>query len=136
MESIIGGAILGLAASLFLLFNGRVTGVSGITSGILKSESSDRTWRLLFVIGLVAGGMIYHFSNPQVFQLISKANLYDYMFAGLLVGVGTVMGSGCTSGHGVCGISRFSIRSIVATSIFIVFGIIGLYLFKLVRGGI
>lgn len=136
MESIIGGAILGLAASLFLLFNGRVTGVSGITSGILKSESSDRTWRLLFVIGLVAGGMIYHFSNPQVFQLISKANLYDYMFAGLLVGVGTVMGSGCTSGHGVCGISRFSIRSIVATSIFIVFGIIGLYLFKLVRGDI
>ena len=136
MESIIGGAILGLAASLFLLFSGRVTGVSGITSGILKSDCSDRTWRLLFIFGLVTGGMIYHFANPQVFQLLSKANLYDYMIAGLLVGLGTVMGSGCTSGHGVCGISRLSIRSIVATSVFILTGIIGLYLFKLVRGGV
>ena len=136
MESIIGGAILGLAASLFLLFSGRVTGVSGITAGILKSQCTDRTWRLLFVIGLLSGGMIYQYARPQVFQIISRATIYDYMLAGFLVGIGTVMGGGCTSGHGVCGISRFSIRSIVATAVFIVTGIIGLYLFKLVRGGI
>lgn len=136
MESVLGGAIIGLAASLFLLLSGRVAGVSGIAAGLLKRDDPERIWRFMFIIGLVAGGLVFRLIKPQAFQLLSNAHIGDYMFAGLLVGFGTVMGSGCTSGHGVCGLSRLSLRSLVATITFIVSGILGLFLFKVLRGGV
>lgn len=136
MESILGGAIIGLGASLFLLLTGRVTGISGIAAGLLKRNDPERIWRLMFIIGLIVGGLVFQFTRPQAFQLLSNAHISDYMFAGLLVGFGTVMGSGCTSGHGVCGLSRLSFRSLVATITFILSGILGLYLFKILRGGV
>lgn len=136
MNAIIGGAMIGLAASLLLLFNGRVTGISGITAGIINSQTSDRSWRVLFILGLLCGGLILRFVHPTAFTILSNATQVDYMLSGFLVGFGTVMGSGCTSGHGVCGLSRLSFRSLVATVTFMITGFISLYVFKMMRGGI
>jgi uncharacterized membrane protein YedE/YeeE len=136
MESIIGGFIIGGAVSIMLLFNGRVTGISGIVGGILNPKISDKRWRLLFLAGLICGGFILKYFHSSSFSLISNATPLDYIGAGFLVGFGTLLGNGCTSGHGVCGISRFSIRSIISTLIFITSGIIGVILFKLLRGNL
>ena len=136
MESVLGGVIIGVAASCMLLFNGRVTGISGILGGLLKNETLDKNWRFLFLLGLILGGFILRLFYPAAFTLHSSAMTGDYIVAGLLVGIGTQLGSGCTSGHGVCGISRFSLRSLVSTITFIFFGIIGLMLFKFFRGGV
>jgi uncharacterized membrane protein YedE/YeeE len=134
MEAIIGGVIIGVAVSIMLLFNGRVTGISGIIGGVLNPNTLDKNWRLLFLGGLLIGGFLLRFLYPPSFNLISNAGPVDYVIAGLLVGFGTLMGNGCTSGHGVCGISRFSVRSIVSTLTFILSGIVGVLLFKLIRG--
>ncbi len=134
MDAIWGGVLIGSAASLMLLFNGRVTGISGILGEILKKESSGKLWRMAFLIGLLCGGVIIQLFKPDAFQILSHAETLDYILAGFLVGVGTLMGSGCTSGHGVCGISRFSIRSLIATGTFIISGVAGVLLFKLLRG--
>lgn len=136
MLPIIGGILIGAAASLLLLFNGRVTGISGIIGGALKAPSGEYAWRWYFLGGLFTGGLMLAFLRPESFVAPANANLFDYALAGLLVGFGTVMGNGCTSGHGVCGISRLSMRSILATVTFIGFGVLGLLLFKLVRGGV
>lgn len=134
MEAIIGGILIGTSVSLMLLFNGRVTGISGIVGSIIDPKSLDKNWRLLFILGLVVGGIILRFTYPEAFILVSHASTVDYIIAGFLVGVGTLLGNGCTSGHGVCGISRLSIRSIISTCVFITFGVIGVLLFKLIRG--
>jgi uncharacterized protein len=134
MESIVGGVIIGVAVSVMLLFNGRVTGISGIIGGVLNPQNLDKNWRIMFLVGLLAGGLLLKFIYPASLQLISHAHLIDYGIAGFLVGFGTLLGNGCTSGHGVCGISRFSMRSILATVTFIAFGVLGVILFKLVRG--
>lgn len=136
MEAIIGGVIIGISVSIMLLAKGRVTGISGIIGGILNPQTMDKSWRLLFIGGLLVGGIILRFVYPISFNMISSAKSYDYVIAGLLVGFGTLLGNGCTSGHGVCGISRFSIRSLVSTVTFISFGILSVYLFKLLRGGV
>lgn len=134
MESILGGAIIGISVSLMLLFNGRVTGISGIVGGILNHENEDKSWRLLFIIGLILGGFILRIFYPEAFTIQSSAKLGDYVVAGLFVGFGTLLGNGCTSGHGVCGISRFSMRSIFSTIFFIGFGILSAGFFKYLRG--
>lgn len=134
MYQVLGGAIIGLAATIMLLFNGRVTGISGILGGILNKNALDKNWRVLFIAGLLLGGLVLKMLSPEVFTLISSATNIDYIIAGLLVGIGTLLGNGCTSGHGVCGISRLSMRSIIATITFIVSGAISVVLFKLVRG--
>lgn len=136
IEALIGGALIGIAVSLMMLFNGRVTGISGILAGIVKPSRSDIDWRVFFIIGLLLGGFILKIFIPTSFTQISSAKWFDYSFAGFLVGFGTLLGNGCTSGHGVCGISRLSIRSILATIAFISFGIISLFIFKLVRGSV
>jgi uncharacterized membrane protein YedE/YeeE len=133
--ALIGGAIIGLAVSIMLAFNGRVTGISGIISGLLPPSKGDFSWRVLFILGLLTGGVLLRFIRPESFESISQnMSLVDYGIAGLLVGFGTLLGSGCTSGHGVCGISRLSMRSITATIVFIVFGVISVLAFKLIRG--
>lgn len=134
MESIVGGIIIGVAVSVMLLFNGRVTGISGILGGLINPQTPDKNWRVMFIIGLLVGGLILRVVQPQAFTLISSAQNVDYILAGFLVGYGTLLGNGCTSGHGVCGISRFSLRSILSTITFILFGILGVILFKLIRG--
>ena len=136
IQAIIGGVLIGLAASLMMLFNGRVTGISGIVSGLLKPEKSETGWKLSFVIGLIFGGFVLQALNPEVFVQISNSLWFDCVIAGLLVGFGTLLGNGCTSGHGVCGISRFSTRSITATMTFISFGILSVLLFKFLRGSL
>lgn len=133
-NALIGGGVIGLAVSLMLIFNGRVTGVSGIFAGVLRPQKNDFLWRLSFVLGLVSGGIFLKSLGAEVFNLSSSVTKIDYLIAGLLVGFGTLLGNGCTSGHGVCGISRFSVRSIVATLTFISSGVIGLLLFKIIRG--
>ena len=134
MEAILGGVIIGVAVSIMLLFNGKVTGISGIVGGLLNKKTLDKNWRYLFLFGLFIGGVILRFIHPESFTLISNAKTFDYVFAGFLVGFGTLLGNGCTSGHGVCGISRLSVRSIASTVTFIFFGIVGVLIFKSLRG--
>lgn len=120
--ALVGGIFIGLAATLMLLFNGRVTGISGIISGGLKFPQGDMIWRVTFVLGLLVGGALVYALHPAFFENTTQRGLGSVIVAGLLVGYGTVMGGGCTSGHGVCGISRFSVRSILATMTFMLFG--------------
>jgi uncharacterized membrane protein YedE/YeeE len=136
IDALIGGAIIGIAVSFMLIGNGRVTGISGITAGLLNFAKHDIGWRVAFLFGLIAGGATLMALKPEVFALATNMNNTDFLIAGLLVGFGTVLGSGCTSGHGVCGISRFSVRSIVSTLVFILFGIISVIIFKLMRGSL
>ncbi|HVH92208.1 MAG TPA: YeeE/YedE thiosulfate transporter family protein [Candidatus Acidoferrum sp.] len=117
---LIGGALIGLAAVLLLALNGRIAGVSGILSGLISSTSrGERFWCLAFVFGLIAGAGLYVLARGSL-PLELQAGRLTLLFAGLLVGVGTRLGSGCTSGHGVCGLARRSPRSLVATMIFMV----------------
>jgi len=113
-----------------LLWNGRVTGISGIINGVLSPVKGDTQWRLLFIGGLLLGGLVMKQLNPQVFENTIRAEAWTTIVAGLLVGFGTIMGSGCTSGHGVCGISRMSPRSLVATIIFMLAGVAAVYFFR------
>ena len=122
--ALIGGAVIGLAATMLLLFNGRVFGISGILGRAVSPVSGDtNTWRYFAILGLILGGAFVGFLNPASFPEIPYRPV-AYVIAGLLVGIGTQLGSGCTSGHGVCGISRFSVRGIVATVTFMAAGII------------
>jgi len=117
-HSLLGGALLGLSATLLLLVNGKIAGISGILSGLLKAEKSDFSWRLMFVIGMVAGGVWGATAFSADVPIQFETPLWLVAVAGLLVGVGTKMGNGCTSGHGICGIGRLSPRSIIATCVF------------------
>lgn len=121
--ALIGGILIGIAVSIMLLFNGRVTGVSGIVSGLLSPRKGDLAWRIQFVLGLLAGGFILRYTEPASLAFILPTGLWVVVLGGLCVGVGTAMSGGCTSGHGVCGISRLSGRSVVATITFIIAGI-------------
>ncbi|MES2768853.1 MAG: YeeE/YedE thiosulfate transporter family protein [Bdellovibrionota bacterium] len=130
INALIGGAVIGLAVSVMLLFNGRVTGVSGIIGGILSPTKGDVQWRVLFVLGLVFGGFFLKNLSPQVFSGQIATESWTLVLAGILVGFGTLLGSGCTSGHGVCGMSRLSIRSVIATVAFILAGILSVIFFR------
>ena len=134
MSQIFGGMIIGLAVTIMLLFTGRVTGISGIVGGVLNPTTSDKNWRVSFLLGLILGGLVLRYVRPDFFIVTSSADVWDYIIGGFLVGFGTLLGNGCTSGHGVCGISRFSKRSIVATITFIFAGILSLAIFKFLRG--
>ena len=127
--SLLGGLIIGLATVLFLMFNGRIAGISGIVGGLLNSKKGDILWRIAFVAGLVLSPLIFGlvFSMPKV-QI--EASYPLLIVAGLLVGIGTRYGSGCTSGHGVCGLSRRSPRSIVATIAFMLAGFVTVYIIR------
>lgn len=132
---LLGGALIGLAVSLMLFWNGRVAGVSGIVNGTLKPAKNDFSWRFSFIAGLVAGGVLLKMFFPGSISSELDRSLGIISVAGLLVGFGTVMGNGCTSGHGICGLSRLSPRSIVATLTFMFFGILSATLFRHFVGG-
>lgn len=116
-----GGALIGLSASLMLAFNGRVAGVSGMVGGLLQPSPGEWSWRALFLAGLAVGGLVAAATLPGAFSA-SAASTGSVLVAGLLVGFGSRVGNGCTSGHGVCGISRLSPRSVAATLTFITTG--------------
>ena len=118
----IGGALIGLAASWLLLAKGRVAGISGILGGLLGAPDSQFSWRLSFVVGLLAGGGLLVAILPSSIVAPSGRSATAVVIAGLLVGFGTRLGSGCTSGHGVCGLTRLSPRSLVATLTFMATG--------------
>jgi uncharacterized membrane protein YedE/YeeE len=122
VAALAGGALIGVAAAVFVLFNGRIAGISGVLGGLLAPRVGDRGWRAAFILGLVAApGLVMQFSTlprPRI-----DASWALLVVAGLLVGVGTRYGSGCTSGHGVCGLSRLSPRSLVATLSFMAAGV-------------
>jgi uncharacterized protein len=127
---LIGGLLIGLAAALLLLVNGRIAGISGILGGlILPNSASERLWRGTFVIGLVCGAAIYAWLRGPL-PLQQQAGNALLALAGLLVGFGTRIGSGCTSGHGVCGLARRSPRSLTATATFIACGVLTVYLLR------
>ena len=124
-----GGVLIGLAAALFILFFGRVLGISGIIGGLLKPVSGDTGWRVAFVLGIFAAPWVWLlFSEPV--NVTIDAGTGTLIIAGLLVGLGTRYGSGCTSGHGVCGLSRLSPRSLVATLGFMATGFITVYIVR------
>ena len=128
INALSGGALIGLASVLMLALLGRIAGVSGILGGLISGgRSGDRLWRVAFLFGLVAGALIFRiFPGPLPLQL--QAEGLQLIVAGLLVGFGTRLGSGCTSGHGICGIARLSPRSLAATVTFISAGIITVYI--------
>jgi len=119
--SLAGGILIGLSAAVLILMNGRVAGVSGIVGGLLRPRKGDVSWRLAFLAGLIGAPLLYaHFLPlPEVRVVAGPAGL---VAAGLIVGIGTRYGSGCTSGHGVCGVSRMSPRSLAATGAFMLAG--------------
>ena len=112
-----GGLLIGLAAAMFVLFNGRIAGISGILGGLLRPAPGERGWRIAFLLGLVAAPLVYTLAAPMPAMRID-AGTGTLIAAGLLVGVGTRYGAGCTSGHGVCGLARGSARSLAATLAF------------------
>ena len=119
-----GGILIGIAASMLLLFSGKIAGVSGIFGGMLFQQGNERAWKLSFIAGLIAGGILLYIMNAEIFENSSGRDLLALTVAGLLVGIGTRVGGGCTSGHGVCGIGRLSGRSLVATFTFVFAGMV------------
>ena len=125
LSSTIGGIFIGIAATMLLLTQGRIAGISSILGGLLGTTKNDHFWRILFLIGLIVGSSTYVFLSNDIFvidmnpfQLNDKYHTLAMILGGLLVGFGSQVGSGCTSGHGVCGLGRFSMRSLMATVIF------------------
>jgi uncharacterized protein len=133
-SALVGGALIGTSASLFLLTHGKVAGISGLYAGILRRDS-DRGVRIAFVAGLLVAGFVIAILFPSAFASSWTASLPAALVAGVLVGVGTAIGSGCTSGHGVCGLSRFSGRSLVATLTFVATGFATVFVVRHLLGG-
>ena len=128
-SSLAGGLLIGLATALLLLLSGRIAGISGIVGGLLRPGKGDVAWRVAFVLGLFAAPLVFVLAMPLP-RVVIDASTTTLIIAGLLVGVGTRYGSGCTSGHGVSGLSRGSRRSIVATASFMVAGFLTVFVVR------
>lgn len=131
IQSLLGGILIGIATSLLLVFNGRIAGISGIVSALLTPRVGDIGWRVWFTAGLLSGGLLLVAFSPEVFVSTTQRPIWLALPAGLLVGFGTSLGSGCTSGHGVCGLSRLSVRSLASTLTFIAVGVLSVTVFRL-----
>src|SRR5262245_12235402 len=135
VSSAIGGVLIGLSAVLLMLFAGRIAGISGIFGGLLNPQTSDRAWRVAFIAGLIAAPAIAALAGYPVSMPQMPSSYITIIVGGLLVGFGTRLGSGCTSGHGICGIARLSPRSIAATGVFMLAAIVVVALSRHVFGG-
>lgn len=133
---LLGGVLIGLSASLLLLFNGRVAGISGIAGGLVAPARGEVAWRATFVLGLVGGGVLLSVLFPQLLGAPVVSGAVAPVLAGLLVGFGTRLANGCTSGHGVCGLSRGALRSLVATLTFMATGALTVFVVRHVLGGV
>lgn len=139
---LLGGMLIGLAASLLLVTQGRVFGISGILGGVLLPKKGDTFWRITVLAGFLGAGILLRIFHPEMLTVVTPGSevgsevgsIIRLMVAGLLVGFGTQLGSGCTSGHGVCGISRLSPRSILATITFILTGMMIVALVRFTGG--
>lgn len=127
VSGFVGGLLIGLAVVLLLVLNGRLAGISGIVGGLLSPNSADRGWRAAFVVGLLLGVSAYVLATGDLAVTV-EASLPVLVVAGLLVGFGTRLGSGCTSGHGLCGMARLSKRSVAATAVFFGVAIVTVFL--------
>ena len=129
--AVIGGLLIGLGIVIFFVSNGRLAGVSGIVNNVL-TKNQNRTTSLLFLLGLILGPLIYMVLFQMTIPFVMTSSVPIIIIGGLLVGIGTKISNGCTSGHGVCGISRFSIRSILATILFIFSAMMTVFIFKFI----
>ena len=135
-SALAGGALVGVSASMMLSLNGRIAGISGILAGVVRPRTGEVAWRALFLAGLLVGGALLLVLRPSVFgAAAAMPSLQRAAVAGLLVGFGTRLGGGCTSGHGVCGMSRLSTRSIVATLTFMATGVLATFVVRHVMTG-
>lgn len=142
IPGLLGGLLIGLAAVLLLWSNGRIAGISGILNGAVSPGTVDRAWRWVFLLGLLAGGFAYQWLagagllGEHFTTIAPRTNMPTWLLllGGLIVGFGTRMGGGCTSGHGVCGMARFSLRSVVATCTFMLVGMLSVALLRHVLG--
>lgn len=134
LASLAGGLLIGVAAALFVLGNGRVAGISGIVGGLINAVRGERAWRIAFIAGIAAAPWLWRLAAPLPAPVI-EASSATLIVAGLLVGVGTRYASGCTSGHGVCGLSRGSPRSLVATGAFMAAGFVTVFVVRHLIGG-
>ncbi|NHZ97777.1 YeeE/YedE family protein [Massilia sp. CCM 8734] len=134
VRALVGGAVIGLAAAMFLLLNGRIAGISGILGGLLRPVRSELGWRIAFVLGLVLSPCVFILFAPLPAVHV-EAGKTSLIVGGLLVGLGTRYGSGCTSGHGVCGIARLSPRSLAATAAFMLAGFITVFMLRHLLNG-
>lgn len=132
--SLAGGLLLGLASAMFVLLNGRVLGISGIIGGLLRPKAGDLSWRIFLVLGMVAAPAVWVALTGRALEARIDASWLMVIIAGLLVGVGTRFGAGCTSGHGVCGLSRLSPRSLVATLAFMAAGFVTVFFIRHLLG--
>ncbi len=134
-SALAGGALIGVAASILLWLNGRLAGVSGILGGLMRPAAGEARWRLLFLIGLVIGALVFAAAGGDVSAVRVDTGMPVLIAAGLLTGIGTRLGGGCTSGHGVCGVARMSRRSITATATFMVAAGATVFVVRHVIGG-
>jgi len=136
LSGLLGGALIGLAAAMLMLLTGRIAGISGIFGGLLQPETTDRNWRLAFIAGLIAAPLIASVLTGAALPSPGMpSSMILIVLAGLLVGFGSRMGGGCTSGHGVCGIARLSARSLIATAVFMIAAFITVAIVRHVVGG-
>lgn len=134
ITALIGGLLIGSSAAITLWMNGRIAGISGIVAGIIVPQGGDTIWRTLFVAGLLGGSLLAMLIFGGTIELELQASAPLTIVAGLLVGFGTRLGSGCTSGHGICGLARFSRRSFTATALFMITAIITVFVTRHVMG--
>jgi hypothetical protein len=127
LSALIGGILIGLSATILLAFDGRIAGISGIVNGAIKFDR-DATWRWLFIVGMLGGGFLYEYVFAAAPTPVSSFAPAAMIMGGLLVGLGTRLGNGCTSGHGVCGLGRLSFRSLVAVITFMITAIITVFI--------
>lgn len=134
ISALIGGSLIGLSIVLLLWLNGRIAGISGILHGSFPPRKNDFAWRILFLLGLIFGSLSYYLF-PQI-HFIPRTHypIGLLIISGFLVGIGTKLSGGCTSGHGICGMARLSSRSIIATSIFFLFGLLSVYFIRHIWG--
>jgi uncharacterized membrane protein YedE/YeeE len=133
--SLAGGILIGLSGGLLLLTGGRIAGISGILGGLMAPFESESPWRLAFVVGLITTSIVLFALSPGAFAVTHTISPTSLVAAGLLVGIGTRLGSGCTSGHGVCGLARLSPRSLIATLTFIAAGVGAVAIQRALFGG-
>jgi uncharacterized membrane protein YedE/YeeE len=135
LSALIGGLMIGAAGVMLLWLNGRMAGISGIFGSVISTDQSDNAWRILFLVGLVLGGFVWMLLGGDVGAITITAGMPELIGAGLLVGFGTQLGSGCTSGHGVCGIGRLSPRGLVSTLIYMFTGALVIFVLRIMAGG-
>lgn len=135
VSAVIGGVMIGFASALLFWTTGRIAGISGVLGGLLEFKRPQRQWRILFLVGLILGPFLVSEFGPGVSPITIDADYSMLIVAGLLVGYGTRLGSGCTSGHGVCGIGRLSARSLVATALFMVSAALTVFIAQYFQSG-